>query len=238
MSATSQRTLQKTERSRLTRRNPKGHYDAETIYSVLDSGLIAHIGYVHEGHPIVTPTAYWREDNRLYWHGAASGRFIKSMADGPVCVTVTHFDGLIFARSGFHHSALFRTVMAFGHCTLINEAERKEKALATFLNRLLPGRAAVVRPNTKQELKATTLVEFAIDEASAKIRDGGVQDAKEDYDFPVWAGLLKTKLVVEDVVEDERLCDGTERPAPLADLALGTALEDYVRSNIQLLDQE
>lgn len=221
-------TLQKTDLSRLRRRNPRGRYDEETIYGLLDAGLLAHVGYVDDGNPIVTPTAYWREGESLYWHGAKEGRFINAVTHGPVCVTVTHFDGLVFARSGFHHSALHRTVMAFGTCSLVEEDSAKVQALDTFLNRLLPERASVVRPITPQELNATAVVRFHIEEASAKIREGGVQDAERDYGFPVWAGVMKTSFTIQEVTDDDRLVKGVARPTDLTGISNGTILENYL----------
>ncbi|QEX25209.1 flavin-nucleotide-binding protein [Hypericibacter adhaerens] len=204
-------------RSRVKRLYQRGHYDRETVYAVLDAGLIAHIGYVIDGQPYVTPTAYWREGDMLYWHGSAASRMLEHVGEGiPCTVTVTHLDGLVLARSGFHHSINYRSVMAFGRAHFVEEPEAKMAAFEAFVDRIFPGRWAELRPATKQEVKATSVLGMKLDEASAKIRTGGPVDDDEDYALPIWAGVLPIRTVVGETIPDAKLRPGIERPAHLS----------------------
>ena len=205
----------KTRRTRVRRAPKRAVYDRETVHAVLDAGLICHVGYVIDGQPYVTPTAYWREGERLYWHGSSASRMLRHLKGGvPVCFTVTHLDGLVLARSGFHHSINYRSVMAFGTAELVPHKD-KLRLLDQFVEHLLPGRNAELRPPTAQELKATTVLTMPLDEVSAKIRTGPPIDDEEDYAIPCWAGIVPITTVVGAPEADPRLMPGIAPPAYL-----------------------
>jgi len=213
------KTFPPTKRTRVKRLHKRGHYDAETVYAVLDAGFICHVGYVVEGQPYVTPTSYWREGSTLYWHGSSASRMLRTLEAGvDCCVTVTHLDGLVVARSGFHSSINYRAAMVFGRAHKVEGAAEKEAALASFVDRLMPGRWADLRPVNRKELKATTVLAMEINEASAKIRTGGPVDDDEDYALPIWAGVVPIRQVAGAPADDERLADGLPRPKYLTDL--------------------
>src|SRR5215813_15173700 len=162
-----------TERSKLRRLYQRGAYDHAAVFAILDASLFCHIGYVIDGQPYVTPTGYWRVGTRLYWHGSSASRMLRAQSGGiPVCFTVTILDGLVLARSGFHHSVTSRSVMAFGKAAKIEDAEEKQAALNAYIDRFLPRRNAELRPINGQELKATTVLGMTIEDAVAKIRTG------------------------------------------------------------------
>jgi nitroimidazol reductase NimA-like FMN-containing flavoprotein (pyridoxamine 5'-phosphate oxidase superfamily) len=209
-----------TEKTRLRRRPQRGSYDADAIFAILDAAAIAHLGYVVDGQPFCTPTAYWREGDRLYWHGSAASRMIQAQAAGiPVCLTVTHVDGLVLGRSGFTHSILYRSVMAFGHPALVADEVEKRHAMDAFIERLHPGRTREIRPPTDGELEAISVLGMAIEEASAKVRDGGVIDADTDLGAPCWAGVVPLATTVGAPVPDARLAPGVALPPALAGYA-------------------
>ena len=178
------------------RRMPKrGAYGRETIHAILDAAPFCHVGHVIGGRPVVIPTLHWREGEHVYWHGNAASRMLEAnAAGGEVCLTASLFDGWVMARSGFHHSANYRSVMCFGVARAIIDAAEKEAALASFVEGRFPGRWARLRPPTRQELKATIVLTMPIDEASAKIRTGPPIDEPEDISWPVWAGVLPVAL--------------------------------------------
>src|SRR6201996_3567042 len=160
-----------TPRTRVRRVHERGRYDRETVFAILDSAMMCHVGYVIDGQPYVTPTLFWREGEKLYWHGSSASRMLRNQTAGiPVCLTVTHVDGLVVARSGFHHSLNYRAVMAFGTAAMVEDLEEKERGLNAFVDRVYPGRTDRIRAIKEQELKATTLLGMTIDEASAKLR--------------------------------------------------------------------
>jgi hypothetical protein len=193
----------KTDRSKI-RRNPiRAHYDRETVHAVLDAGLQCAVGYVFDGRPYVTWTAYWREGERLYWHGSSASRMIRRVKGKmPVCVSVGMLDGVVFARSGFHHSFNYRAVVAYGEAEEVADPDRKLAALEAFTERLAPGRWAELRAPTTQELKATAVLSMPLREVAAKVRTGGPKDDAEDMDAPVWAGHVPIHSVVGDPVTD------------------------------------
>lgn len=205
-----------TRRSKVKRLHERGRYDEESVFAILDAGLVAHIGYVIDGQPYVTPTAYWRRGRQLYWHGSSASRMLRTQKEGiPVCVTVSLLDGLVVARSGFHHSINYRAVMAFGRARIIEDAKEKEAELDHFIERIYPGRVATLRPVNQQELKATTLLAMEIEEASAKIRTGEPKDDAEDYALDIWAGLIPIRQMVGAVENDPRLKPGIAVPEHL-----------------------
>lgn len=180
-----------TARSRARRRPQRAAYDEASVYAVLDAGVLGHVGYVIDGQPFVTPTAYWREGRRLYWHGAAASRMLQAVGEGrPVCLTVSFLDGFVLGRSGFAHSLNYRSVMAFGRARLVEDLEAKRAAMDAFIERLYPGRAESLRPSTEAELKQIALAEMTIEEASAKVREGGPADYAPDEGWPAWWGVV------------------------------------------------
>jgi nitroimidazol reductase NimA-like FMN-containing flavoprotein (pyridoxamine 5'-phosphate oxidase superfamily) len=205
----------RTARTKVKRLPKRGHYDRETVHAVLDAGVICHVGYVIDGQPYVTPTCHWRHGDRLYWHGSSASRMLRHLKQGvPACVTVTHLDGFVLARSGFHHSVNYRSVMALGHARLVPD-EAKIEALEGFVARLFPGRWDELRPPTRQEIKATTVVWMDLDEVSAKIRTGPPVDDEDDYALPVWAGVVPMATMLGAPVADPRLGSGIQLPAYL-----------------------
>ncbi len=209
-----------TARSRARRLYERASYDVAAINAILDAGLIAHVGYVIDGQPYVTPTAYWREGEHVYWHGSSASRMLRTVKEGvPVCLTVTHLDGLVLARSGFHHSMNYRAAMLFGRAAIVDDPAAKMRALDTFVDRLYPERRAELRPPTPQEIKATTVVRMTIEEASAKVRTGPPKDDEEDYGLPVWAGVLPVRQIVGEAIPDPRLPEGTAASPHVSSLA-------------------
>ncbi len=211
-----------TEKSRVKRLHERAHYDRETVYAILDAGFLCHVGYVIDGQPFVTPTAYWREGDHVYWHGSSASRMLRTVKEGvPVCFTVSHLDGMVMARSGFHHSVNYRSVMAFGSAELVDGEAEKERALEAFIEHLTPGRWAELRPITKQELKATTVVRLKLSEVSAKVRTGPPKDDEEDYALDVWAGVVPVATLLGEPENDPRLKPGTPVPDYLAGIPVG-----------------
>jgi nitroimidazol reductase NimA-like FMN-containing flavoprotein (pyridoxamine 5'-phosphate oxidase superfamily) len=216
-------------RTRLRRRPQRGHYDEATIFAVLDAGLIAHVGYVADGQPLVTPTAYWREGRRLLWHGSAGSRALRAQAAGiPVCVTVSHLDGLVLGRSGFAHSVLYRSVMAFGRTAPIEEREAKRRAMHAFIDRLYPGRTRELRPIHDVELDMIAVISMEIEEASAKIRDGGVNEKEEDLQAPGWAGVIPVRTSIGAKQTDARIDSRVPFPPSVAGYAESARLDEVL----------
>jgi len=202
-----------TTRTKLKRNYKRGAYDRETVYAILDAVPHCHVGYVIDGQPYVTPTLQWREGDRVYWHGSSASRMLRTVETGvPVCLTVSTLDGYVLARSAFHHSVNYRSVMIFGTAHALTGADEKEAALKVMMEQLFPGRWDALRPVTAQELKATTVVGMEIEEAAAKIRTGPPVDDEEDYGWDVWAGVLPTALTKGAPIDDPRLEDGVPVP--------------------------
>jgi len=211
-----------TEKTRVKRLHERGHYDRETVYAILDAGFICHVGYLIDDQPYVTPTSYWREGDRLYWHGSSASRMLRTISKGiKVCLTVTHVDGLVLARSGFHSSINYRAVMAFGEAEVIADPQHKEQALKAFVEHVTPGRWALLRPLTSQELKGTTVLSMKLSELSAKVRTGPPKDDEEDYALPIWAGVLPLRMTAGPPEPDPRLT----AEVPIPDHAQRFALE-------------
>jgi nitroimidazol reductase NimA-like FMN-containing flavoprotein (pyridoxamine 5'-phosphate oxidase superfamily) len=202
-----------TRRTRVKRLPKRGHYDRATVHAVLDAAVVAHVGYVIGGEPYVTPTAFWRKEDRVYWHGSSASRMLETIEGGsPVCFTVSLLDGFVMARSGFHHSINYRAVMAFGMARKLTEDGEKLQALEDFSERLFPGRWVGLRPVNRQELKATTVLVMDLEECSAKVRTGPPIDDDEDYALPIWAGVVPVRLVIDEAIDDERNLPGVKRP--------------------------
>ena len=204
--------LPKTDRTRLRRVHQRGHFDRATIDGILDSGLICHVGYTIDGLPYVTPTIYWREGDRVYWHGSSASRMLRKSEGAEVCLTVTHLDGLVLARSAFHHSANYRSVMLFGRASKVTDRDDKLARMKNFVDLLYPGRWEDLRPITEQEIKATTLLSIPIEEGSAKVRTGPPVDDEEDYALPVWAGTVPMRSAYDAPQPCPRLAEGVRLP--------------------------
>jgi nitroimidazol reductase NimA-like FMN-containing flavoprotein (pyridoxamine 5'-phosphate oxidase superfamily) len=201
-----------TSRTKVKRLPDRGRYDRQTIYAILDEALICHVGFVIDGQPYVIPTGFARIGDDLYIHGSAASRMIRNLSKGiDVCVTVTLIDGLVLARSAFHHSINYRSVVILGKAELVEDADLKDKALEAFTEHMIPGRWAEVRWPTELELKATSVLRLPIEEASAKIRTGDPKDDEEDYEMSVWAGVLPFSMATGKPIADNRL-DGKIRP--------------------------
>ncbi len=199
-----------TSRSKVKRIPKRGHYDAETIFSILDAGFLGHVGFSIEGQPFVIPTAYGRDGDVIYLHGASTSRMLKHLETGaPACITVTHLDGLVLARSVFHHSMNYRSAVLFGTATLM-EGDEKMHALEVITEQILKGRWDEARLPTEKEMKATSVLGFQIEEASAKIRTGDPGDDKEDYELPIWAGVVPMQMTYGEPVPDPLLKKGVK----------------------------
>lgn len=206
-------------RSKIRRIPKRGHYDRATILAVLDAGFICHVGYVIDGQPYVTPTAYWREGDSVYWHGSSASRMLRTLETGADCsLTVTHLDGLVLARSAFHHSLNYRSAMLFGKARKIDDPVEKLARLEAFVERLYPGRWQELRPVSTKELKETTVLGMHIDEASVKVRSGGPVDDEADYALPVWAGVIPVHSAIDLPAGDERLPKTAKMQGSLVDL--------------------
>lgn len=198
-------------RTRVRRSPSRAVYEREAIDAILDQGLVAHLGFVDDGQPYVIPTLYARVDDTVYIHGSAASRAIRELTEGiPACLTVTHVDGLVLARSVFNHSMNYRSVVVLGECRPVEGPERREEALKAFTEGLLPRRWDEVRPPTAQELKGTRVLAMDLDECSAKVRTGPPEDEAEDYDLPVWAGVIPLETVAGAPVADPKLAAGIE----------------------------
>ncbi|MFA9231207.1 MAG: pyridoxamine 5'-phosphate oxidase family protein [Microgenomates group bacterium] len=178
------------DRTRARRLHEKAAYDRATIDAILDAMPVAHVGYLLNDAPVVTPTLQWREGDHIYWHGSAASRMQKKAKGWPVCVTVTLTDGMVLARSGLEHSVNYRSVMVFGTATEVIDPAAKALHLKTMMDQIYPGRWEALRPMTAQELKATAILTIPLTEASAKIGQGGPVETDEDARWPVWAGVL------------------------------------------------
>ena len=207
-------TFTQTDRTKLKRLPKRGSFDRETVYGILDEGFICHIGFAPEGQPVVIPTGYARDGDKLYIHGSQASRMLRTLSTGvDACVTVTIIDGLVLARSAFHHSMNYRSVVIFGRAMLVEDREEKLAALLALSEHFVRGRWADVREPTEDEMKQTTVLSLPLVEASAKIRTGPPLDDEEDYAMDVWAGVIPLRLVGDDPVADPRLTDGIQIPA-------------------------
>lgn len=203
-----------TGRTQLKRLPQRGSYERETVYAILDEGLVCHVGFVAGGEPFVIPTSYARVGDTLYIHGSVASRMLRALAGGVrACVTVTLLDGLVLARSAFHHSMNYRSVVVFGTASVVESAEEKFEALRAFMEHVVPGRWGEVRSPDEGELRRTLVLKLPLTEASAKVRTGPPLDDEEDYGLPVWAGELPLRLTAGVPLPDPRLAPDCETPA-------------------------
>jgi hypothetical protein len=199
--------------TRVRRLAEKAAYERETLYAVLDAGTHCHLAHVVEGRPVCTPTLHWRVGDRVYWHGSRVSRMLKTLEEGgEVCLTVTLMDGWVLARSAFNHSANYRAAMCFGRPTVVEAAADKAELLEAFTERWFPGRWSQLRPMTRKELAATTVMSLGLDEASAKVAAGGVGDPAADLSWPVWAGVVPMPHRLGRPVPDAGLAPGLAPP--------------------------
>jgi len=183
-----------TRRTTVRRNAKRGAYDREVVNAILDAGVVAHVGFLHEGQPYVIPMSYARDGHRLLLHGAGGSRLMRTLASGaPACVTVTLLDGIVLARSVFHHSMNYRSVVALGSAKKLEGAE-KAAALETLVEGLVPGRSREARGPDRAELAATMILAFPLDEVSAKARSGPPADDPADVELPIWAGTIPLTL--------------------------------------------
>ena len=219
-----------TPRNRVKRLHERGRYDHATVHSLLDASMLCHVSYVIDGQPYCTPTFFWREQSKLYWHGSSASRMLRNQTSGQrVCVTVAHIDSLVLARCGFNHSADYRAVMAFGNAYLVTDPDEKARALVAMVDRFFPDRTAGLRQSTAQEIKASSVIAMEIEEASAKVRSKGVGDDEEDYALPIYAEKIPVRTVLGAPEPCPRLRDGVERPASLSGYSEGRLLGDVLQ---------
>ena len=203
----------KTERTRVRRIPERGHYDKKTIYPIIDEALYCHVGINHNGSPVVIPTIHARINNTLYIHGSAASRLLQSIQeDASLCVTISLIDGIVLARSAFHHSLNYRSVVVFGQGVNVNDFQEKWDALKAVSDHLVPKRWEDVREPNQKELDATTVVSISLEEASAKVRSGPPGDDDADYALPIWAGVLPTELKKGTLIPDPVLPDSIGIP--------------------------
>jgi len=206
-------TFEKTDRNRVRRAPQRGAYDAETIYTIIDAALFCHVGLVQDEQPVVIPTLHARRGDELLLHGAATSRLLQHVQAGhPVSVAITLLDGVVLARSVFHHSINYRSVVLFGTGRLVDADDEKMAALEQFTERIMPGRWADARQPNAQELKATAVVAVPIESASAKVRMGPPKDDEDDYQLPIWAGVIPITQQVGAPQPDPKLHDGIPLP--------------------------
>jgi uncharacterized protein len=205
--------IPQTPRTTLKRLPQRGSYGRELIDRILDEGFICHVGFAVDGRPFVIPTGYARVGDRLIVHGSQASRMLRTLGQGiDVCVTVTLIDGLVLARSAFHHSMNYRSVVVFGNARLIDDPDEKLAALRALSEHMIPGRWDDVREPNERELQLTTVLSLPLTEASAKVRTGPPLDDEEDYDLPVWAGVIPLRLVADMPIGDARLRPNSEAP--------------------------
>jgi len=215
--------IKQTEKTKIRRLPKRGNYDRDVINTILDEAFICHVGFVLDGQPYVIPTGFARVGGDLYIHGSAASRMLRTLSESvEVCVTVTLVDGLVLARSAFHHSINYRSVVVLGKATMVDDPSEKDKALEAITEHIVPGRWADVRWPNELELKATTVLKLPIEEASAKIRTGGPIDDDEDYDMDVWAGVLPLSLTPGAVLPDERIKPNVAVPGYVSEYKRGS----------------
>jgi nitroimidazol reductase NimA-like FMN-containing flavoprotein (pyridoxamine 5'-phosphate oxidase superfamily) len=200
------------DRTRVRRLPKRGQYDRTTVDAILDEAIVGHVAWTLDGQPYATPTNVWRQDDRLFWHGSAASRMLRATDGQPVCVTVTHLDGFVLARSGFNHSVNYRSVMILGTAHLVSDEAEVDAALDAFIEHLFPGRAATLRPMTAKERRATAVMWIDLAEASAKVRADVNHEDEGDETWPAWGGVVPVRLVRGDPEPDEFVADSMEPP--------------------------
>jgi uncharacterized protein len=211
--------LSSTPRTTLRRHRDRGQTDRGALYEVLDAGLICHLGVVAGGDPVVLPTAYGRDGDTLYLHGSSANGAFRAANGQRVCVTVTHMDGLVAARSVFSHSVNYRSAVVFGTAAVVKDEDERWQALRLITDHLIPGRWAAARQPTAKELAATAVLSLPLAEASVKVRTGMPADETEDYDLDVWAGVLPISVSFGEPQPDPKLRDEIPLPAHIRDRA-------------------
>ncbi len=203
-----------TEKTEITRLAKRGIYDKETIYAILDEALYCTLAYVRDGQPFQIPTGFCRIEDKLYMHGSVGSFYMRELAEKklPVCISVTHLDGLVLARSAFHHSVNYRSAVIFSEAEKVTDQDELYRALEIFTNKIQPGRWDDIRKPTANEWKATMLLSFKIEEASAKVRTGPPIDDDEDYALNIWSGVVPMKLERKDPIADESMKVGISLP--------------------------
>ncbi|MGE0879696.1 MAG: pyridoxamine 5'-phosphate oxidase family protein [Acidimicrobiia bacterium] len=206
------------------RRDDRAHYDKATVNAILDAAWMAHVGIVNDaGHPVVIPMLYVRDGDSIVVHGSPATRLLRDLKKGlAVCVTVTIVDGLVLARSAFHHSINYRSVVVMGTATVVDNDAEKEHVLALLTDHVVPGRNATLRPMTVKEIKGTSVLRIPIDEASAKIRTGPPIDDEDDYALPIWAGVIPVSPAYGAPEPDPRNLDGMPLPPDVLALSRKT----------------
>jgi len=210
-----------TPRATVKRYHWLAKYDEETIHAILDAMPMCSVGYVHDGKPVVTPTLQWRDGNRIFWHGSSASRMLRAVDTQDVCVCVSIIDGLVLARSAYNYNLNHRSVMVFGTAQKVTDDAEKRHQLEHFVNRVVPGQWDRLRPVSDKELKATTLMSLALTEASAKVRTGPPEDDEDDYEFPVWAGVVPVDFRIAAPIPDPRNLPGVEMPDDVLKFRLG-----------------
>lgn len=206
-------TLESTDRSTVRRLPERGTHDLEIIHQILDEALICHVGFVADGQPFVIPTIHARVGETLYFHGSPASRMLRSLRNGiDTCVTVTLVDGLVIARSAFHHSLNYRSVVVLGKARAVTDDAEKKRALDAVVEHVVPGRTTDARGPNEQELRKTLVLALDLVEATAKIRTGPPVDDEEDYALPIWAGVVPLRLEAGSPINDLRLMAGIEVP--------------------------
>ena len=216
--------LTPTERTQLKRHRERGAFDRRTIYEIIDATPTCHVAFLLHGKPAVVPTLHWREGDRVYWHASTGSQAARCASGNDVCLNVSILDGLVLARSAFHHSANYRSVTIFGKAVPISDFEKKRERLKTFLEGLYPGRWNQLRPITDKEIRATLLLSLPIDEASAKIRVGQPVDDEEDYDTPVWAGVIPIARQFLEPIPDSKSLSDVDIPPYVKDLVQNSGI--------------
>jgi nitroimidazol reductase NimA-like FMN-containing flavoprotein (pyridoxamine 5'-phosphate oxidase superfamily) len=203
-----------TNKTEITRLAKRGEYDKDVIYSILDEAMFCTLAYVRDGQPFQIPTGFCRMGDKIYLHGSVGSFYMRELAEKklPVCISVTLMDGLVLARSAFHHSVNYRSVVLFSNAEKVESKEELYKALEVFTNKVQPGRWDDVRKPTDGEWRATMVLSFAITEASAKVRTGGPKDDDEDYNLDIWAGVVPTKIQHLTPIPDTLLKQGVALP--------------------------
>lgn len=227
-----------TDRNRVRRVFKRAHYDKKAVYDIVDSHALCHIAYVIDGQPYCTPTVHWRNCDTLYWHGSSASRMQKHLAKGmPACVTVSHLDGFVLARSAFHHSAEYRSAMCFGTAHMIEDESEKAAALEAMIERLYPERFQTLRPMNAAEIKQTKVIAMPIENAVAKCRNAGVKDDEDDYQLPVWAGVIPIHMVLGEPAPCPHLSQHQTKPKYMDYYKPGHLLDDDLLKTQKLYEK-